>query len=498
MVDPIKIRVGDYQLIDNGNGVYNPEWDAGDRLVNDEGVLVSEKDEKVQQFLKEHGLDTFHGLRVREFADYVTVLRQEKVKLKSCGSEKECIEGYKKVQEAAIKSSVSANLESVLTKQLIETMGGNGYLVPLYFASSEATYGNVGGLDKALGMAKKLADASGVDATARIDSIKHKGYTKAIEQAHEHAEGYVEKKYSGWLANMNGSLNRVLDLLKATRLSGDLLFATKFIGKTVVAVEKTRKEGYRQHADGYLKVADGYITKAYSGWLQNMDGQLAAAENTATEGKVIGEFADRIIETRRKGYKQMVDGLVGQAIQYAERGHSGWLQNMNANLDQAITFVEAKLQDKTEHVFVAAAKKGMFAVIEAARKDGYRKDAQSYITQAEAYITKHYSGWLQNMDGQLAAAEKTAIKGKVIGKFASDIIKMRRKGYTRKVDDLIASAKSLIARRYSGWKTNASGELDRAVEFVKAKIPGKKEDVFSRAQQEKKLEEIAAVRTEIK
>jgi len=565
----IRIKLGNCVLIDDGNGIYRPDIDPADRIVDQNGIVVAEESREIQSILKELGIKSLNGIWVKNLASYVEVLKEEKPGLRTCSDRESCLGIFEKLKSSASGLRIDTSLDSPFISQLMEYMGEDGCMLPLYLAQASAEKGRINSLEAELKLAEETAEKSGRNIDSQLKDLKRTGYKNAISQAITRAEKYIgEKNNFRWLEYMNSSLDSALEYIEG---ASDV-FGADYVKDMEAKISRIRKDGYREKTKGYLSMALKNIdnTNDYR-WLDHMDSNLQKAEKTAKEGSVYGQFADRITGIRRQGYEKKVnsfiekseknienqsdyrwleymdsnldsakgfidakvqgaDGFVftdtkrkelhGTVIDVRRKGYGRkvkncitkaeknidnkndyrWLEYMNDNLNTAIEFVNSKVSNTKEDVFPEKEQKELLKTIEATRRNGYRGKVNDKLESAQTSMQNDQDyRWLKYVDDNLSYASSFAIEGKVEAEFSGKITEMRRSGYKKKIDALHGKAKRSIGDKQNWrWKDNAKSNLDSAIEFIDAKIPGSDEDVFTGTQRKKMKAEIGETRKEIK
>ncbi len=472
----IKVKMGPYTLIDDGNGVYLPDRDQGDRLVDSEGMLISEKSPELREIMGKLGISTFHGIRVKRLPDYLEALRQGKTKIQETSDLKVVGEGLGEIFKMAHKTGVDAGLRSALTSKLIREMGSRGYMIPLIFAQVGAESGEIEEMEEALEMTEIIAVGLGQNITPAIRAMRHEGYHNILKLRQDGAKVKIERGWSNWLSGMEKDLLSIPIILKAKHPDGTLIFTETEKREATVTAAATRKLGYETATQGFIDRANKHVENQYSKWLEQMDTALRQADKTALTGEVYDAFADKINEARRSGYDRKIQNLKVSARKHIENGYTNWLVNVDVTLDKAKTYVAATLSGTKTSIFSNKKQIDYFKEILDIRREGYRKMVMAYISRAEKHVENGYSGWLNKMNSDLnkaieyVKAEQPGTEDYVFPKHShaaalKTIEENRKAGYRKLVEAYIKEADGRITNSYRGWLDKMNAELEAATKY---------------------------------
>jgi hypothetical protein len=395
---PMRVQVGNYHLVDNGDGVYRTN-DPRDHFENAAGVTVSAKDPALEAYLNSIGLDSkaMDGVRVKELGEYIAVLGPKLMEIKNASDENAVRESYKELSEAANKAGVTFDLGSPLYNRVMATTGSMGCYIPLYLAESHARYGRLDPMNSALTSAQMCASSKSLadqDFPGMISQTKLDGYLSALKS----------------VANSDARYGRIDDMNKTIAVIEASAEKNGILDTIKSKIQETRLIGFNS---AIRSVAD---SDARYGRVADMNKTLNEISAEAKRVNFLPQVADNIRKTRIAGYLSAIKSISDSDARY------GRIDDMNKTLASIETTARA------HNVF-----KAIWNDFYAARLRGYRSAIQNVADSDARY------GRVNDMNAVLSHIVKTATDVGIISAISKEVLSVRVAGYNSAIESISRS-----------------------------------------------------------
>lgn len=256
-----EIYVGGYKLVDNGDGVFNPGIaNSGDNFVNvNTGQTVYMDDPGVKDLMKKLGIETFNGIQIKYFKNYVNVLEQGLKDLKNCGPNGTCKNVFDEIASAAKDAGIPASISSPLLTLAIE-IGKCPCTHILFEFAREYAWND------------------------QFELMQ-----KALELYFEQHKKFCSSDGSNW------QVDRIIVIGKTNHE----------VSKLEAVKDKTR-EIYIQMFNAYISGAKGLEQIARKNFyiedINDTENLLKGAEETARKGSLTDDFTTKVSQIRHKYY----------------------------------------------------------------------------------------------------------------------------------------------------------------------------------------------------
>lgn len=363
MSDEMTVNIGSFTLINEGYYRYKPDWDAGDRIVDERGNPVTENDPRLRALMNKLGLATFNGADVKWLDSYLFVLMRETAALQNATEPRDIVGSYEKIVGAALELGVPTSLDFPFTE---------------------------------LAITAAMAQPLGQDIAFSADALRRLGYPKAVRHLLAYARQYAESQRPESLGDLNRAIDSALSLLDAKDASGAPLFGPREQKPLRAQLEAVRTLGSTKEAEAAIDFVE-----------RNVCFELKRPANAA----LAREERNNI---RRNEYVKEINVYMQSAPRH-RTSSARWIPRMNGALDVAIALVRAKAPRTNAPVFPADVQQKMLGDIEAVRREEYREAVAVKLREANGYLSDQPSGWKTNALLALDAAV-AYIKAKVPGK----------------------------------------------------------------------------------
>jgi hypothetical protein len=513
-----------FSMIDDGDGVFRTEKGSRDRLESKEGNKIKESDPCAKDFLKQFGLESFHGMRVKAFGSFLDVWERAKKTLqRGAADESSAWKLYGELRDIAEKkiSSSFVSREWFLMT-FMRKAGPAGCYVPLRLAEESARAGDVSTMEVRFSMAGQCKDDQKLDDGSfekRLSGTKSVGYRTAANMAIADA---LSMASSGYKTEMNRLISRTLEYAKEVGAEDDYkegIFKARkrYVRRAISDALSYATSGYetemRRHLNNAAEVA------AQGGLMKECDAgeadvrkafitkKLEDAKSYASSGyrnEMSRALADGLKVAREKGLdtffwagawkvrKSYVERTLSDAMGYAK---SGYLNEMNRSLKNARevaeeggiakdfywpgawavrkTYVERQLSDAMGY-----ATSGYRSEMDKRLKSGEEVAGQDTMVKdifwpgawgvRKAYVERELSdamgyaksSYLSEMNKRLEHAADVAAKGGMTKEYEAGAIKVR----TVYVDGQMAEAEEAIK---NGYGTDAERKIGNAETVAK-------------------------------
>jgi len=459
-----------FYMVDDGDNIFHSNRPDRDYLESQQGHKIDESNPCVKDFLQKFGLRSFHGMRVREFSEFIDAWERAKSSLKrGPANEESAWKLYSELRTIANKKigHYFASSENFI-KTFMKDAGPGGCYVPLRIADEHANTGYVEEMDSSLNLAgqcsvdRKLSDESFV---WRMGKAKITGYRTAANASLVEAKKAASK---GWKTEMNTAIKRIEELSKAVGILDDFK-------NGIVDVRKS----YVQHE---LAAA---LTNANKGWKDEMNANLKDAAEVAAQGGLSKIFEvgalevrlaylkckfDKAKEDARKGWKDEMNTHLKDAAEIATQG--GLSKNFEAGAAEVrmvyvlSEFERAKVDAnkgwkdemnvRLKNAAEVAAQSGLSKVYE----EGAAGVRTVYIQYEFAEAKKEAKkGWKDEMNKRLESALNVAELGRIRNVFDAGAVDVRRTYVVNELARATADAKK-------GWKEDMNKRLKNALEVA--------------------------------
>ncbi len=208
-----RISLGDYSVVDDGDGVYTPDSPA-DRWVSAAGDPVEKTDAELVAFLDRLGIGA-ESLKapvgIPVLNHYVTTFREQIEEIKRAEDDAAILAHYETIGEAAAAAGVAIGIDTPLMAQVMKAAGEKGCMLPLRMAVTPAVEGDRDGMFTLLGAAGMCVDELPVS-----DAEKKKVQTRMQEQQQSVVRMNLEARLEQIEAReaAAGDIERTVEMMK--------------------------------------------------------------------------------------------------------------------------------------------------------------------------------------------------------------------------------------------------------------------------------------------